>query len=55
MTLSREQWLEERKKGIGGTDSAAVLGLNPYMNNVDMWQKNNGRKQQENVTQKPYV
>ena len=28
--MSREQWLEERKKGIGGSDGAAILGLNPY-------------------------
>ena len=55
MTLSREQWLEERKKGIGGSDSAAVLGLNPYMTNVDLWQIKTGRKQQENVSQKPFV
>ena len=55
MTLSREQWLEERKKGIGGSDSAAGLGLNPYMTNVDLWQIKTGRKQQEDVSQKPFV
>ncbi|HPS93892.1 MAG TPA: YqaJ viral recombinase family protein [Deltaproteobacteria bacterium] len=28
--MNREQWLKDRKKGIGGSDAAAVLGLNPY-------------------------
>lgn len=28
--MEREQWLTERRKGIGGSDAAAVLGLNPY-------------------------
>ena len=29
-TMSRDEWLEERRKGIGGSDVAALLGLNPY-------------------------
>lgn len=28
--LTHEEWLEYRKSGIGGSDAAAVLGLNPY-------------------------
>ena len=28
--MSREDWLKERKKGIGGSDVACVLGLNKY-------------------------
>jgi len=28
--LSRQEWLQYRKKGIGGSDAAAVCGLNPY-------------------------
>lgn len=28
--LSREEWLEERRKGIGGSDAAAVCGLSPW-------------------------
>lgn len=29
-TNSEEEWLEERKKGIGGSDAAAVLGISKY-------------------------
>jgi len=28
--LTREEWLAFRKKGIGGSDIAAIAGLNPY-------------------------
>lgn len=28
--LSREEWLQLRKQGIGGSDAGAVCGLNPY-------------------------
>ena len=28
--MDRQAWLAERKKGIGGSDAAAILGLNPY-------------------------
>lgn len=33
----REKWLEERKKGLGGSDAAAILGLNPYRTARDVW------------------
>jgi len=28
--LSKKEWLQYRKQGIGGSDAAAVCGLNPY-------------------------
>lgn len=28
--LTREQWLEARRDGIGGSDAAAILGLDPF-------------------------
>ena len=30
-------WLEFRTQGIGGSDAAAILGLNPYKTNVQVW------------------
>lgn len=30
LNLSRAEWLEERRKGIGGSDAAAIAGLNPW-------------------------
>ena len=28
--ISHEEWLELRKKGIGGSDAGAIVGVNPY-------------------------
>lgn len=35
--LSREQWLELRRTGIGGSDAAAVAGLSPYRSPYSVW------------------
>ena len=44
---SREAWLQARAKRIGGSDAAAIVGLNPYMTNVDLWEQKTGRAVQE--------
>lgn len=36
--MERNEWLNWRNKGIGGSDCAAILGLSPYMTNVDLWE-----------------
>lgn len=28
--MTRDEWLEARRKGIGGSDASTILGLNPY-------------------------
>jgi putative phage-type endonuclease len=33
----RAQWLENRRKVIGGTDIAAILGLHPYKSPIDVY------------------
>lgn len=30
LTMTREDWLAERRKGIGGSDAAAIMGMNPW-------------------------
>ena len=35
--LTREQWLALRKKGIGGSDAAAVCGMNRYKGPLDIY------------------
>jgi putative phage-type endonuclease len=35
----REEWLAERKTGIGGSDAAAVLGVSPYKSALDLWRE----------------
>jgi len=29
-TLTREEWLEQRRSGVGGSDVAAILGVDPF-------------------------
>ncbi len=43
--MTREEWLAERKTGIGGSDAAAVLGISPWRTAVDVWLDKTGRKQ----------
>ena len=52
---SREEWLRNRRKGLGGSDCSAVIGLNPYKSNVDLWRLKTGRTEQEDISDKPYV
>lgn len=42
-SLSREDWLEVRKNGIGGSDAAAAVGLSPYMSPLELWLIKTGR------------
>lgn len=52
---SREEWLAARTGRIGGSDAAAILGLNPYKDNVQLWEEKAGLRQQEDISDKPYV
>lgn len=42
-TLSRDEWLEVRKHGIGSSDAAAAVGLNPYKSQLQLWMEKTGR------------
>lgn len=52
---TREDWLENRKVGLGGSEIAAVVGLNPYMDNVTLWEYKTGRRKREDISDKPYI
>jgi len=41
--LSRDDWLAVRRTGIGGSDAAAAVGLNPYMSTLELWLDKTGR------------
>lgn len=51
----RSEWLEERTKGIGGSDAAAIIGLNPWKDNVQLWKEKTGIEDPEDISYKPYV
>ncbi len=48
-------WHKKRKQGIGGSDVASILGLNPFKSNIDLWKEKTGRKKPEDVSAKPAV
>ena len=41
--MSREQWLKERKRGVGGSDVGKVLGVSEWGTAVDVWLEKTGR------------
>ena len=40
--LTREEWLEQRRHGIGGSDAAAVLGISPFRTARDLYYDKQG-------------
>jgi putative phage-type endonuclease len=53
--ITREEWLKARKNYIGGSDASAVIGMNPYKTNVDLWAEKTGLVIPEDISDKPYV
>lgn len=41
--LPREDWLQIRKQGIGSSDAASAVGLNPYKSQLELWLEKTGR------------
>ena len=52
---SRAEWLEHRKNFLGGSDASAILGLNPWKSNVQLWEEKTGLVIPEDISSKPYV
>lgn len=52
---NREEWLQMRHKGIGGSDAGTVLGVNKYKNNVQLWEEKTGKVIPEDISDKPAV
>ena len=51
---SREEWLKHRSR-IGGSDASAIVGLNPYKTNTDLYLEKTGQKESPDISDKPYV
>ncbi len=41
--MPREEWLDVRKRGIGSSDAAAAVSLNPYKSQLELWMEKTGR------------
>ncbi|HIW77077.1 MULTISPECIES: YqaJ viral recombinase family protein [Gordonibacter] len=51
----RQQWLARRKHGIGGSDSAAILGMSPYSTPLTVWLEKTGRIEPPDLSEKESV
>ena len=47
LDMPREQWLELRRKGIGGSDAAAIVGLDRYRSAFDVYADKIGLKEEQ--------
>ena len=52
---TREQWLLERKTGIGASEASAIVGASPYKSNITLWEEKTGRREPGDIGGKEYV
>lgn len=52
---SREQWLNIRTSYIGGSDASAIVGMNPYKTNVELWEEKRKLKKAKDISNEPLV
>ena len=52
---NHKEWLKNRTYGIGGSDASAIVGMNPYKTNIELFEEKTGRRIPEDISQKPYV
>ena len=52
---TKEEWLNYRKGKITSTMASAILGLNPYLTNIEAWEILIGKRERENIEDKDYV
>lgn len=51
----RSEWLAERTPYIGGSDAAAIIGLNPWKDNVTLWAEKTGITKPKDISDNPHV
>ena len=51
---STDEWLAARAL-IGGSDAAALVGLNPYKTNIDLWREKTGRQKAPDISNEEFV
>ena len=49
--MSREEWLEARRNGIGGSDASAILGMNPYSSPLKVYMDKTGEAKEEETNE----
>jgi putative phage-type endonuclease len=53
---NKAEWLKVRAvQGIGGSETACIIGKNPYKSNLTLWQEKTGKIKPEDISEKPAV
>lgn len=52
--LSREEWLNYRRQGIGGSDVAVICGLSKYKSAVELWMEKTGQLEPKEAGEAAY-
>lgn len=52
---TRSEWMTARKNHIGGSDASACLGMNPYKDNVTLWEEKMGMILPKDISDRDYV
>ena len=47
---NREAWLKVRNDSIGGSEAAAIVGMNPWKSAYTLWLEKTGQSQQEDIS-----
>ena len=52
---NREEWLNGRQKGLGGSDAGAIIGVNKWKSNTELYAELIGEATPEDISEKPAV
>ena len=52
---NREEWLKARGNTIGGSDASAVVGMNPWKTNEELWLEKTGQITPADISDRPAV
>ena len=52
---TREEWLESRRQGIGGSDAGCIVGANPWKSARQLWREKTGVDKPDDISDKHAV
>lgn len=52
---SRQDWLEKRRHGIGGSDASCIVGMNPWRSSDDLWEEKVGIREAADISNEEAV
>ncbi len=52
---THEEWIRERRYGIGASDAASILGMSKWKTNQQLFEEKAGLREPEDISGKPFV